>query len=108
MAHSTTLLALTLFISGCHKSPPPTPRTTSAQIPTLQQRIDFLNRHVTFRRTYESLDFDIPRHNNDAGMIPAPSDYDIRLAATIPAAELQAWLPQGVAPAAAPPETDWL
>ena len=68
---------------------------------------DSLNRYVTFRRTYKTLDFDINYQNNGGGLVPGPSDWDIRLVATVPASQLQAWIPaDGVASEA--PDIRWL
>lgn len=75
---------------------PPTTRTLSSEIPTLAERIALLNRYVTFRRNYESLDFDITYLKN-GGRLPGPSEWDLRLVAIVPEAELQAWVPSGVA-----------
>jgi hypothetical protein len=86
---------------------PPSTRTTSAKSSTLKERTDFLHQYVTFRRTYQSLDFDIDFKNNSRG-VPAPNDYDIRLVAVVPADELQAWIPPGVGAVSIAPDVRWL
>lgn len=45
--------------------------------------------------------------NNGGGLVPGPSDWDIRLVAKVPASELQDWVPVGVSPSSAP-DTAWL
>ncbi|MFT3787128.1 MAG: hypothetical protein QM770_13330 [Tepidisphaeraceae bacterium] len=65
-----------------------------------------MERYVTFRRHYESLDFDITYHNN-GGMVPGPSEWDVRLVASVPENELDQWVPSGVKSVAAG-ESDWL
>jgi hypothetical protein len=96
------ILALTVLLVGCKQSGPATTKTTSAAYVTVAERTKFLNDYVTFRRTYETLDFDIMYQNNGGGMVPGPSDWDVRLVATVPASELQAWVPTGVNASTAP------
>lgn len=102
----TVILAVALLLAGCTPGGPATTRTNSSSFATVAERARFLHEYVSFRRTYESLDFDIMYQNN-GGMVPGPSDWDVRLVATVPAAELQAWVPAGVSAASAP-DTDWL
>lgn len=73
---------------------------------TITERAQFLHEYVRFRRTYETLDFDIMYQNNGNGL-PAPSDWDIRLIATVPADEIPLWIPAGVSPSVAR-EADWM
>ena len=89
------LLASVVMLAGCGKSDPDSTNCTSAGFPTLRERIDFLQHYVKFRRTYESLDFAIQYSNNGGGMVPGPSDWDVRLVAVVPAAEMAAWVPAG-------------
>ena len=100
------LLAALVFV-GCKPSGPATTKTTSSNFTTIAERAKFLHEYVTFRRTYETLDFDIMYQNNGGGMVPGPSDWDVRLVAIVPAQELQAWVPAGIAVQPAP-NTDWL
>jgi hypothetical protein len=88
------------------RAAPPAPTAQVPGLPTLKERIDFLQRYVTFRRTYETLDFAIQYSNNAGGMVPGPSDCDIRLVAVVPAAELAAWIPGGSPVSNL--DTDWL
>jgi hypothetical protein len=101
------ILALTVFLVGCKPSGPTSTKTTSAAYATVAERTKFLNEYVTFRRTYETLDFDVMYQNTGGGMVPGPSDWDVRLIATVPASELQAWVPTGVSASTAPDIT-WL
>jgi hypothetical protein len=100
------VLAVALLLAGC-KGGPASMQTDSSSFATVAERASFLHKYVSFRRTYESLDFDIAFHNN-SGMPPGSSDWDIRLVATVPASELQAWVPAGVRAAASSPDTAWL
>src|ERR1041385_4792124 len=98
---------MSVLLVRCKPSGPATTNTNSSSIATLADRTKFLNEYVSFRRTYETLDFDIMYQNNGSGMVPAPSDWDVRLVATVPASELQAWIPSGVNASAAP-KVGWL
>ena len=107
MAIRILILALTVLLAGCKPSGPASTKTTSAAYATVAERTKFLNKYVMFRRTYETLDFDAMYRNNGGGMVPGPSDWDVRLAATVPASELQAWVPTGVNASTAP-DVGWL
>ena len=98
MRSVTTVVAI--LLGGCQQSGPPNAHTTSSNISTLKERVEVLQKYVTFRRTYETLDFDIMYQNNSGGMVPGPSDWDVRLVATVPQSELQTWIPLGVQPSA--------
>lgn len=84
MARRLSLILAVVLVAGCGRGGPPTTRTNSSAYSTVQERASFLHQYVTFRRTYETLDFDIVYLNN-GGMLPAPSEWDIRLIATVPA-----------------------
>jgi len=101
------LIIAALFIVGCKPRGPATTHTASTKFPTVAERADFLHQYVSFRRTYETLDFEIKFQNNGGGLLPAPSDWDVRIVATVPEAELEAWVPPGVS-AAPVHDTDWL
>jgi hypothetical protein len=107
MAIRIVVLTLALLIGGCKPSGPATTKTNSSVFGSVDERAKFLHGYVTFRRTYESLDFDIFYQNNGGGMAPGPSDWDIRLVATVPASEVQDWVPPGVSASTAP-NTGWL
>lgn len=91
------LLAGLVLISGCEKGGPASTNCTSASFPSLKDRVDFLQRYVSFRRAYEALDFAILYSNNGGGMVPGPSEWDVRLVAVVPESEMAAWIP-GSAP----------
>ncbi len=93
-------LILLLLLAGCGSRGLASTRTSSSTLPTLGARVDFLERYVTFRRNYESLDFRVDFFNGGGGLSPSPSEWDIRLVARVPASELQAWVPSGVPPVA--------
>lgn len=102
------MILLTAVLVGCTgPTGPASTDTSSDSLPSLGERVEFLQRYVTFRRGYVDLGFQIVCHNNNGGMVPGPSDWDIRLVATVPPAELDDWVPAGEAslPTA---DTQWL
>ncbi|MBX3418859.1 MAG: hypothetical protein KF851_14735 [Pirellulaceae bacterium] len=93
---SVLLVAVTL--SGCSNraTGPASVVATSATQNRLADKIQFLENYVTFRRQYEELDYDIMYQNNGGGMVPGPSDWDIRLIAVVPIAEIEESVLDGV------------
>ncbi len=53
------ILAMAVLLIGCKPSGPATTKTHSSAYATVGERTKFLNQYVTFRRTYETFDFDI-------------------------------------------------
>ncbi len=103
------VLTIALTNSGCSKPPagPPSVKETSAARAELTDRIRFVETYVRFKRTYEKLDYDIMYQNNSGGMVPGPSDWDVRLVAVVPAAELDKWIPANAEKSEGPPPA-WL
>ncbi|XZE20516.1 hypothetical protein SH449x_000390 [Pirellulaceae bacterium SH449] len=91
------LMLIAIMLSGCSKtaSGPVSVTETSVVRKGLADRIQFLENYVTFRRQFEKLDYDIMYQNNGGGMVPAPSDWDIRLIAVVPETDIEAWIPEG-------------
>jgi hypothetical protein len=92
------LILVLVLLVACTPNGPASTHTNSSGFSTINQRAAFLEKYVTFRRTYESLDFDVAYYENSGGMVPGPSEWDIRLVATVPASELESWIPQGAQP----------
>ena len=102
------VLLMTAALFGCGKATGPASTDTSSDsLPSLEKRVEFLQRYVTFRREFSDLGFHIVYKNNSGGMVPGPSDWDIRLVATVPPAEIAQWVPPGVA-ATPSADTQWL
>ncbi len=80
--------------------------TDSHTFPTLAEKKAFLERYVSFRRTYEDLDYLIAFRDGGDGGVPGPSEWDIRLIATVPASEIDGWT-SGLTVTTAP-DTGWL
>lgn len=108
---AVSLLAAIVLIAvwtiESQRTGPASTTTKSSSILTLGERVRFLHEYVTFRRNYETLDFDIAYHNNSRGWVPGPSDWDVRIVATIPADEIPAWISTGMAPTHAP-DAEWM
>ena len=98
---------LALLLGGCDGGGPASVRTDSSAVPTVAERAAILKPYVPFDRTYETLDFDIYYQNNAGGGVPGPSDWDVRVIATVPAGELVAWVPTNL-PRVAKPDRAWL
>lgn len=95
----TVFLLLFVLFTGCSsgvRSGPPTIDETSLERQTLADRVTFVEQYVTFQRTYHQLQYDIEYHNNGGGMMPGPSDWDIKLVAIVPVEELEQWIPEGI------------
>ena len=91
-------LLLAALLTGCSPNPRSGPKTvseTSASRPKLEDRIAFIEQYVTFTRTYLYLEYDVEYHNNGGGMVPGPSDWDIKILAVVPADEIDEWIPTG-------------
>jgi hypothetical protein len=101
------ILLTAVVVTGCGgSSGPSTTDMSSDAFSSLEQRVEFLQRYVTFRRGYTDLGFHITYHNNGGG-VPGPSEWDIRLVATVPPAELSSWVPFDLAPKTLA-DTEWL
>ena len=87
---------------GCTgNSGPPSVAETSANKELLGDRIEFVETYVKFRRQYNRLEYDIFFQNN-GGIPPGPSDWDIRLVADVPPGDLTDWISQGMTPGISP------
>ena len=57
-------------------------------------------------RSYEDLDFQVYFRDGGDGGFPSPTEWDIRLVATVPANEIDDWIAD--LPIAKEAETDWV
>ncbi|MGJ8674109.1 hypothetical protein [Rubritalea sp.] len=87
----TLFLIFALLLTGCNKHESKSTQTTSATFSTNEAKVDFIQRYVTFRREYTKLEFNIDYLDNSTGLVPGPSDWDIRIIATVPEHSLSAW-----------------
>lgn len=81
--------------------------TTSDALPTLRERQEFLERYVTFRRHYDALTFDLSFQEDRGCLGPSTTACDLRVHATVPAAELASWT-DGLRSWAGPANPTWL
>jgi hypothetical protein len=103
------LLLTVVCVAGCGEADgPQSTETSSTKFSTLSEKVEFLEQYVKFRRTYEDMDFVIYYRNGSEGRLdtPAPSEWDIRIIAKVPSAELSQWT-KGLSPTTSP-EVDWL
>jgi hypothetical protein len=84
--------------AGCSNTPsgPASVTETSARRSELAGRVRFIENYVTFRRKYEKLEYDVMYQNNGGGMVPGPSEWDVRLIAVVPPADVDGWIPKDV------------
>lgn len=66
--------------------------TRSASLHGDQARIDFLKRYLVLPSEIQATEFHIVFHENNKGMMPGPSDFDIRAAVKVPPDKLGLWI----------------
>ena len=93
MKNTVLCFLMAVLVAGCGPSGPPSTDITSEAFGSLAEKTSFLKQYVTFDRPYETVDFAIVYHNNSGGLIPGPSDWDIRIIAQVPQGSLSDWLP---------------
>jgi hypothetical protein len=91
---SVALVGFVILAMGCKTGKTDktnkTTHTTSATMPSLDEKKAFLERYVTFRRTYAALEFDID-YVDGSGMLPGGTRADIRLYAKVPDGKTDEW-----------------
>ncbi len=98
------VLALTLTLIGCGKGK--TTDTSSDSFATVAEKKEFFERYVKFRRNFDDLHFRILFFDGGSGMVPGPSEWDIRLLAIVPVEEIDQWI-DGLS-AVTDPKLDWV
>ncbi|TAE75405.1 MAG: hypothetical protein EAZ65_08060 [Verrucomicrobia bacterium] len=88
-------------LGSCGKKARQTTQADSTSFPTLADKQTFLEHYVSFRRIYEDLSFDISYLDGGNGIVPGPTEWDIRLLAKVPQASLDEWV-SGLASTPAP------
>jgi len=83
-------LMLTLNLVGCGKGK--STDTASTAFKTVAEKQEFLERYVKFRRSYEDIHFRISFIDGDSGRVTGPTEWNIRLIATVPADEIDQWI----------------
>ena len=100
------LVVISLFAVACGGPKSKTTKSDSQSFTSLADKKEFIERYVKFRRTYEALDFLIDYRDGGDGGLPGPTEWDIRLVATVPANEIEAWMSD--LPITKEAETDWV
>lgn len=106
MKNIALAIIVLILTASCDSSGPESTETQSHRFNSLEEKVEFLNRYVKFRRTYHELDFDILFRNGGGGMLPSPSEWDIKIVAVVPKSELGLWS-SGLSPAQAF-DPDWI
>jgi hypothetical protein len=97
-------LMLTLLIASCGKTK--TTDTVSSEFATLAEKQEFLELYIKFRRSYDDLHFHISFIDGDSGMLPGPTEWNVRVIAVVPVGEIDQWI-DGLSEAS-DPELDWI
>lgn len=97
---------MTALAVSCGGSKSKTTHSDSGKFPSLAEKKEALERYVSFRRTYHTLDFRIDFRDGGDGGVPSPSEWNLRLAGTIPPDEIDQWT-SGLA-STATPDTSWV
>lgn len=71
---------------------------TSMSRPALANKIDFIERYLSFERGYEALEYRWFHSDNSGGLVPGPSDWNYQLLAIVPPDEIALWKIEGVVP----------
>jgi hypothetical protein len=109
--HILLVIAIAFVFLGCKKdnaAPAPqrgkTTHSTSATVPAMKDKQAFVEKYVTFRRSYTALEYKID-YEDDTSSAPGPSSTgcDVRLYAEVPASEMNDWI-AGLNKVEPPPE----
>ena len=68
------LLTMTALVGCGGPTGPASTDTSSDALPSLERRVEFIERYVTFRRGYSDLGFHVAYLNNGSGLVPGPSE----------------------------------
>ena len=101
------LAILLLFLAGCsiralpspNTSPSSNPRgeddrttdTWSSSFDNKDDKLDFLVKYLNLYSDVEDAEYHIVYHDNSGGLIPGPSDWDIRVALKVAAEDIPLW-----------------
>jgi hypothetical protein len=74
------IAAVMLSLTSCGRGAAAdlTTDTKSADLATEAEQIEFLARYVTLKSAVSQTEFHIIYHDNSGGLVPGPSDWDIR------------------------------
>lgn len=81
-----------MTILSCSSELSLTTNTHSSSFQKIEEKIDFLNKYINIESSYAELDYHIIYHDNSAGLVPGPSDWNIMIKATIKPLDIQNWV----------------
>lgn len=82
-----------IFLLCCCSKNIPLVEQGSETFSTVEEKESFLGKYFKVSsKSFEKLDFHIFYKDNSAGMVPAPSDWDICIIAQVPKSELNIWI----------------
>lgn len=84
------LVLLACLATAC-ASPSKTTDTRSKTLPDDASRRQFLNPYFPLPSEVKDLTFHVTYRDNSGGMVPGPSDYDIRVLAEVKPESVKAW-----------------
>lgn len=90
------LLCVFWLTAGCistdtdRTAPPRTTNTASSSFTTEAEKIDFLAKYIHFHSAVDKAEFRVIFQDNSGGLVPGPSDWDIR--AVLHVADTDAWI----------------
>ena len=85
-------LIVFVLIVGCESKEDLSTNTSSQTFASIEDKIQFLEKYVNFRRNYHDLAYNIVYQDNEIGWLPGPSDWSISIIAQVPKEELGEWI----------------
>ncbi len=85
------LFSLLMFSCTAGNIPNLTTNTKSIQFSTDGEKLAFLKKYLTLYSTVEAAEYHIVYHDNSAGGVPGPSDWDIQVALKMAPEHLALW-----------------
>ena len=88
---SLLVLALVgiVIVGGCRRSM--TTDTRSSSLPDDASKIAFLRKYLVMPSQVQATEFHIEYHDNDGGLVPGPSEWDMRVVMKVDPAKLPLW-----------------
>jgi len=101
------LLLFALALSNCGNGDGRTTDTLSSEFDSVAEKQAFLERYVEFRHRYIELDYRVAFLDGSSGRLPGPTEWNLRIFATIPPEEVDLWV-DGLNRSANTPALGWI